>query len=190
MTEDLMLQKSDGEITTITINRADIGNRVSDDLVGRLSDQIDVAAKDSRAIVLKAAGQEFCLGREVMGEKGRLKEALETRDNFEVVFKLYDTFRQVSVPVIVEASICPMKISGPTSPVPAVCSSYKPLPSVSVQVPSRSMRNRSQGNSSGPHASCSNHADGNAPTRTQPRRSVEWLLIKAFSDSAWVSDRV
>lgn len=100
MSDDLILKKEPGEITTITINKADIGNRVSDDRAGRLGGLINEASKDSLAIVLKSEGEDFCLGREVMGEKGRLKEAYETRNNFEVVFNLYDAFRQSPVPIV------------------------------------------------------------------------------------------
>ena len=100
MSKELIIQEREGDITTIIINRADTGNRVSDEMAGRLADMIDEASKDSRAILFKGAGQEFCLGREVMGERGPLKEAYETRSKFEVVFRLYGAFRQSPVPVI------------------------------------------------------------------------------------------
>ena len=69
---DLILNERDGDITTITINRPEIGNRVSNPMASQLADMIDAAAKDSRLILLKGAGDEFCLGRETMGKRGPL----------------------------------------------------------------------------------------------------------------------
>ena len=100
MSDELIIQERDGDITTIMINRADIGNRVSDEMALRLADMIDEASKDSRVILFKGAGQEFCLGREVMGERGPLPEAYELRGKIDVVFRLYGAFRSSPVPVI------------------------------------------------------------------------------------------
>jgi enoyl-CoA hydratase len=100
MSNELILQEREGDITKITINRAEIGNRVSDDMADRLADMIDAASKDSRLILFKGAGREFCLGREVMGERGPLPEAYDLRGKFEVIFKLYGAFRQSPVPLI------------------------------------------------------------------------------------------
>lgn len=97
---DVILREKDGDITIITLNRPEIGNRVSDPMAGRLADVIDDAAKESRLILFRGAGDEFCLGREAMGERGPLPEAYEMRGKVEVIFNLYDAFRRSRVPVI------------------------------------------------------------------------------------------
>lgn len=97
---DLIQKKRDGDITTITLNRPEIGNRVSDPMAGQLAAMIDDAAKESRLIVFRSAGDDFCLGRELMGERGPLPEAYEMRGKIEVIFNLYDAFRRSRVPII------------------------------------------------------------------------------------------
>jgi enoyl-CoA hydratase len=97
---ELILRKRDGDITTITLNRPEIGNRVSDPMAGELAAMLDDAARESRLIVFNSAGEEFCLGRETMGGRGAPPEAFEMRGRVEVIFNLYDAFRRSRVPVI------------------------------------------------------------------------------------------
>ncbi len=97
---DFIVRERDGDITTITINRPEIGNRVSNPMAGQLADMIDDAAIDSRLILFRGAGDDFCLGREVMGERGPLPEAYVMRGNTEIIFNLYGAFRRSRVPVI------------------------------------------------------------------------------------------
>jgi enoyl-CoA hydratase len=98
--ENFIVREREGDITTITINRPEIGNRVSNPMAGQLADMIDDAAKDSRLILFRGAGDEFCLGRGRMGERGRLPEAYVMRGNTEIIFNLYGAFRRSRVPVI------------------------------------------------------------------------------------------
>lgn len=97
---DFILRKRDGDITTITLNRPEIGNRVSDPMAGELAAMLDDAAKESRLVVFNSAGEEFCLGREATGERGPLPEAYEMRGRIEVIFNVYDAFRRSKVPII------------------------------------------------------------------------------------------
>ncbi len=97
---DLILREKDGDVTTITLNRPEIGNRVSDSMAGQLAGMIDAAAKDSRLILFKGAGAEFCLGREAMGKREPNLEAYVVRGQTEVIFDCYDAFRRSKVPVI------------------------------------------------------------------------------------------
>ncbi len=98
--ENFIVREREGDITTITINRPEIGNRVSNPMASQLADMIDDAAKDSRLILFRGAGEEFCLGRERMGERGPLPEAYVVRGNTEIIFNLYSAFRRSRVPVI------------------------------------------------------------------------------------------
>ncbi len=97
---NFIVREREGDITTITINRPEIGNRVSNPMAGQLADMIDDAAKNSRLILFRGAGDDFCLGREVMGERGPLPEAYAMRGNSEIIFNLYGAFRRSRVPVI------------------------------------------------------------------------------------------
>ena len=95
-----LLCEQDGDVTTITLNRPEIGNRVSDPMAGQLADMLDESAKRSRLILFKGAGEEFCLGREAMGKRQPNTEAYELRGQIEVIFNCYDAFRRSKVPVI------------------------------------------------------------------------------------------
>lgn len=100
MADNIIVNKEDG-ITYITLTDGDGGNRVSDPMAADLSDIMDAASDDSRAIVLKTSGEDFCLGRAIMGEgPGTLPEAYDMRGKFDVVFHFYDAFRRVQIPVI------------------------------------------------------------------------------------------
>jgi len=100
MADNITNRTEDG-ITFITIEDGGNGNRVSDDMAADMAAMIDDASNTSKAVVLTTAGDDFCLGRAVMGEKpGKLPEAYVMRDKFDVVFDFYDSFRRCTVPVI------------------------------------------------------------------------------------------
>ena len=100
MSDLLLLDRTD-DITTITINDADNGNRVSDDMAVQLTNMLNKAQQDSHSIIFKSTGDDFCQGRAIMGEKSKtLPEALEMRGKFDVVFDLYDAFRNSVVPIV------------------------------------------------------------------------------------------
>ena len=74
---DYILTQKDADVTTVTLNRPDIGNRQDDATLAELTAILDNAAKDSRLILFKGAGEDFCLGREAMGKPGPVLEALQ-----------------------------------------------------------------------------------------------------------------
>ncbi|MBI4526321.1 MAG: enoyl-CoA hydratase/isomerase family protein [Deltaproteobacteria bacterium] len=96
---EFLLEK-DGDVTTITLNRPDMGNRLSDPMATQLAEMIESASKESRLILLKGAGEDFCLGREGMTQRDNLPEAYVMRGRAEVIFGCYDAFRRSKVPVI------------------------------------------------------------------------------------------
>jgi enoyl-CoA hydratase len=100
MMAEHLLRQSDGDVATITLNRPEIGNRLSDQTIGELAAMIDGAAKDSRVIVLRAAGDDFCLGREAMGKRGAPIEAYDFRTRSETIFNCYDAFRRSKAPIV------------------------------------------------------------------------------------------
>jgi enoyl-CoA hydratase len=99
MSEFLRYER-DGDVGVITLNRPEIGNRVSDPMAAELAEMIDGAAKESRLILFKATGEEFCLGREAMGQRPPNLEAYEVRGQVEVIFNCYDAFRRAKVPIV------------------------------------------------------------------------------------------
>src|SRR5919108_2766433 len=99
MAEPILKEKA-GDITTIILNRPEVGNRQSDTVWGELTGILDAAAKDSRLIVFKGAGDDFCLGREAMGQPAPALEAYTMRERSDTIFNLYGAFRNAKVPII------------------------------------------------------------------------------------------
>lgn len=101
MADPVLVQK-DGDITTITLNRPEAGNRQTDATWAQVTKMFDEAAKASRVILFKGAGDDFCLGREAMGqtEPGAAPEAYAVRDRAETIFNLYGAFRNSRAPII------------------------------------------------------------------------------------------
>lgn len=97
---NLILCEREGDVTKITLNRPETGNRVSDPMAADLAQMIDDAAKVSRFIVFRGAGEEFCLGREAMGQRPPNTEAYVLRGQTDVIFNCYDAFRRSKIPVI------------------------------------------------------------------------------------------
>jgi len=99
MAEPVLVEKL-GDVTTITLNRPEAGNRQTDVTWAAVTKMLDAAAQDSRVILFKGAGDDFCLGREAMGQPGPVLEAYGVRDRSETIFNLYGAFRNSKVPII------------------------------------------------------------------------------------------
>ena len=98
---DNINHRVENNVTFITIEDGENGNRVSDEMAAEMAAMIDAASKASKAVVFTTTGMDFCLGRAVMGEKpGTLPEAYVMRERFDTIFNFYDAFRRCSVPVI------------------------------------------------------------------------------------------
>jgi enoyl-CoA hydratase len=99
MSEPILTEKL-GDVTTIILNRPEAGNRQTDATWAEVTKMIDAAAQDSRVILFKGAGDDFCLGREAMGQPGPVLEAYAVRERSETIFNLYGAFRNAKVPII------------------------------------------------------------------------------------------
>jgi enoyl-CoA hydratase len=99
MAEPIIKQKEE-DVTTIILNRPEVGNRQTDATWAQLTEVLEVTAKESRLIVFKGAGDEFCLGREAMGRPGPALEAYSMRERSDTIFNLYGAFRSAKVPII------------------------------------------------------------------------------------------
>lgn len=103
MTDKILCEKK-GDATHITLNRTDCGGLVSDPMAAEMADMIDAANGDSKYIVFRSAGADFCLGRDPEGrEPGKPKDAFDARRRSEVVFNFYGAFRRSRIPVIAAA---------------------------------------------------------------------------------------
>ncbi|MGO8924407.1 MAG: enoyl-CoA hydratase/isomerase family protein [Xanthobacteraceae bacterium] len=96
-----ILTEQDGPILRVTLNRPERGNAVSDDMVVQLTGIVEAAEKTSSVVVLRGAGEDFCVGRAVMGAapKGD-PDAYERRIFSDIVFNCYGAMRSAKVPVI------------------------------------------------------------------------------------------
>ncbi len=66
---DPVLMQKEGDVTTVTLNRPEAGNRQTDATWAQVTQMLDEAAKTSRLILFKGAGEDFCLGPEAMGQQ-------------------------------------------------------------------------------------------------------------------------
>lgn len=101
MNSDILVE-SQGEVLSITLNRPDLGNAASDEMAARLTEAIEGLDPNMRAVVLRGAGEDFCIGR---ASPPRAKdapplEALQLRKAHDVVFRAYGAIRNSPVPVI------------------------------------------------------------------------------------------
>ena len=100
MSEDI-LDHCDGNLLTITLNRPEHGNGLSDAAIGQLGSLLQGAAARARVVLLKGAGDDFCVGRiSPRGTSAPKLEALQMRRGREVVFNCYAAFRESPIPII------------------------------------------------------------------------------------------
>ena len=100
MSEDI-LEQCDGNLLTITLNRPEHGNALTDAHIAQLTALLQGAAARARVVVLKAAGDDFCVGRMApRGASAPKLEALQVRRGRDVVFNCYAAFRESPVPII------------------------------------------------------------------------------------------
>lgn len=96
-----IVSQLEGAVLRVTLNRPDRGNAASDENVAELARLIAGAADDADIVVLRGAGDDFCLGRSKMGARAATEpEALQRRDTSEVVFGLYRAVRASPIPVL------------------------------------------------------------------------------------------
>jgi enoyl-CoA hydratase len=91
-----------GPVLEIMLNRPQIGNAASDGMAVELAKLLLGAGESADIVVLRGAGEDFCVGRETMGKRppGAPPEAFELRRRNDVVFNCYGAFRRCEIPVI------------------------------------------------------------------------------------------
>jgi enoyl-CoA hydratase len=96
-----ILDHSDGGLLTITLNRPEQGNGLNDTVIAELTALLQGAAARARLVVLKAAGNDFCVGRIApRGAAAPKLEALAVRRGRDVIFNCYAAFRDSPIPII------------------------------------------------------------------------------------------
>ena len=98
---DAIRSMREGEVVTLTIDRPDAGNRLTNPMLADIVAALDAAA-DARAIVVRGAGADFCLGREIEPPApGSGVNALDIlRDDAGPVIALYEALRRRRQPIV------------------------------------------------------------------------------------------
>jgi enoyl-CoA hydratase/carnithine racemase len=98
---DAIRSEREGEVVTLTIARAEAGNRLTNPMLAGIVTALDAAA-DARVIVLRGAGADFCLGREIEPPApGSGVNALDImRDDAGPVLALYEALRRRRQPIV------------------------------------------------------------------------------------------
>jgi enoyl-CoA hydratase len=96
-----VLTKQNGPILDIILNRPDRGNGADDAMAIELTRQIEGASEETKCIVLRGAGADFCTGRVAAGPPPTGPgNAFATRAFFDPVFNCYGAIRNSPIPVI------------------------------------------------------------------------------------------
>ena len=100
---DFIIEQQGG-VLRVTINHPERGNGMTDAMAAELTRLVDGAAKVASVMVLRGAGEDFCIGRHRppggAQPAGPPEDALGRRDSSEVIFNCYGAFRRAAIPVI------------------------------------------------------------------------------------------
>lgn len=96
-----ILFERNGDVVTITLNRPDVGNLMTNEMGATLASMLD-SASGSKLVVLRGAGTDFCLGRDLpLPDARSAPTALSVRQgNTEPALRTYAAFRRNTVPVL------------------------------------------------------------------------------------------
>src|SRR5947199_2101833 len=131
---DHILTPREGPVLRLTLNRPEIGNAASAAMAVELTKLLLGAGEGSEIVVLRGAGDDFCVGRETMGKRppGAPPEAFELRRRNDVVFNCYGAFRRCQIPVI---GVVKGRAFGFGCAIAAVCDITLAADSAKFQVP-------------------------------------------------------
>jgi enoyl-CoA hydratase/carnithine racemase len=97
----LVEHRVDGPVATITLNRPDAGNRLTNAMAGLLGEALD-QSRTARVILLRGVGADFCAGRDMQppAPGSNVKPSDVMRDDAQPMLDLLARFRQCSQPVV------------------------------------------------------------------------------------------
>jgi enoyl-CoA hydratase len=97
---DFLIEQVDA-LLRVTINHSERGNAMTDDMAIELTRIIDGAAQNARVMVLRGAGDDFCVGRHRgPGAPPPMTDALVRREVSDIIFNCYGAFRRAAIPII------------------------------------------------------------------------------------------
>lgn len=99
----LVKLKREGDVATITLDRPD-GNRLTNAMAATLSAHLD-ASRDARLVVLRGAGADFCIGRDMAPPPpgARVTPRDVMREDTTPILDLFTAFRRMRQPVLCAA---------------------------------------------------------------------------------------
>ena len=96
-----IVAKQDGAVLRLTLNAPQRGNSVTDDNVRELTHLISRAPDVADIVILRGAGDEFCVGRAGMGARPTPEPTAYARRKFsDLVFDAYGAIRGCPIPII------------------------------------------------------------------------------------------
>jgi enoyl-CoA hydratase/carnithine racemase len=106
-------------VTTVTLNRPEVGNRLTNDMAATLATMIE-SARGARVIVFKGAGNDFCLGRDLPHpDPAKPPSAIDVRNNdTEPMLGLFAKFNAISVPIV---AVVQGKVQGGACAIVGLC---------------------------------------------------------------------
>ncbi len=92
---------ADRGVATITLNRPEAGNRLTNAMAAAVAAALN-DARASRVILLRGAGADFCVGRDMQppAPGARVSPLDVVREDTGPMLELFDAFRRVKQPVI------------------------------------------------------------------------------------------
>ncbi|MFA5665108.1 enoyl-CoA hydratase [Castellaniella sp.] len=99
---ELILSERDGDVLTLTLNRPDQYNALSEEMLAALQGAIDACRADEtlRAVVLAANGRAFCAGHDLKQMRSHEGDEAYYRTLFGQCGRLMQSLMQLPVPVI------------------------------------------------------------------------------------------
>lgn len=105
---DILLREDEGGVATLTLNRPDALNALSEGLIGALQGEFDRLAGDRsvKAVILRGAGRAFCAGHDLREMQAARQAPDGGREAYQALFarcsRMMTTIPRLPQPVIAE----------------------------------------------------------------------------------------
>jgi enoyl-CoA hydratase len=98
---DFLIEPTGG-VLRVTINHPERGNAMTDAMAAALTRIIEGAAQQASVMVLRGAGDDFCIGRHRAPGAAPPPpgDALDRREASDTIFNCYGSFRRAAIPII------------------------------------------------------------------------------------------
>lgn len=104
MSDEVRIGRDERHVLEIEFNRPEHGNAVTPQMVEVISSALGMLDAETRVVLIKAAGDDFCTGRSaVMPKPGTRATALDLRRAIsDPVLDFYAVLREAAVPVVAQ----------------------------------------------------------------------------------------